>query len=64
MEIVAAADVIRDLEVTTIAKCRFDAEYRGGIYVDQPVTVSRNLVCARGKKDISLWMRMFVEMLQ
>lgn len=64
IEILAAADVIRGLEVTTIPKCRYDAEFSGGIYLDQPVTVSKNLVCAQGKKNISPWMREFVKMIR
>jgi protease I len=63
IEILAAADVIRGLEVTTIPKCRFDGEVCGARYLDQPVVVSGNLVCARGKKDISPWMRAFLKLL-
>jgi len=64
IEIIAAADVIRDREVNTIPKCRYDAEFSGATYVDQPVVVSGNLCCARGKKDLSPWMRTFAQMLR
>ncbi len=64
IEILAAADVIRGLEVTTVPKCRFDAEICGGKFLDQPVVVSGNLVSARGKKDISAWMRAFVRIVE
>ncbi|NQT84427.1 DJ-1/PfpI family protein [bacterium] len=64
IEILAAADVIRGLEITTIPKCRFDAEVCGAKYLDQPVVTSGNLVSARGKKDISPWMRAFVDTLR
>ena len=64
IEIVAAADVIRDRQVTTIPKCRYDAEFRGATYLEQSVVVSGNLVCCQGKKDISAWMKTFVEILR
>jgi putative intracellular protease/amidase len=35
IEIIAAADVIRGREVTTIPKCRYDAEFRGATYLEQ-----------------------------
>jgi protease I len=63
IEILAAADVIREREVTTIPKCRFDAEVCGAIYGADPVVRSGNLICARGKKDISPWLREFVQMI-
>src|SRR5262245_46243652 len=44
IEIVAAADVIRGRKVTTVAKCRFDAEFSGATYLDQEVVVDGNLV--------------------
>jgi protease I len=64
IEILAAANVIRGLEVTTVPKCRFDAEVCGATFLDQPVVISGNLVCARGKKDISPWMRAFIELVR
>ncbi len=63
IEIIAAADVIRGRQVTTIPKCRYDAEFSGGEYVDQAVVVSGHLVCCQGKKDISPWMKKFAEVL-
>ena len=64
VEILATADVIRDKKVTTIPKCRFDVTSVGGIYVTDPVVQDGNLVCARGKKDISPWMKQFVSMIK
>jgi protease I len=63
IEILAAADVIRGRQVTTIPKCRFDAEFSCGEYLEQPVVVSGNLVCCQGKKDIAPWMKMFTKAL-
>jgi protease I len=64
IEIVAAADVIRGREVTTVAKCRYDAEFSGGRYVDRAVVVSGNLVTARTWHDNPAWMREFVRLLR
>jgi protease I len=64
IEILAAANVIRGRQVTTIPKCQYDAEFSGGEYVDQSVVVSGNLVCCQGKKDIAPWMKAFVRVLE
>ena len=64
IEIVAAADVIRGREVTTVAKCRFDAEFSGGSYVDREVVVSGNLVTARTWHDNTPFMKEFIRLLK
>lgn len=64
VEVIAAADVIRGKEVTTVAKCRYDCEYFGGTYVDREVVVSGNLVTARTWHDNPAWMREFVRLLR
>ena len=64
IEIVAAADVIRGREVTTVAKCRFDCEFSGGRYVDREVVVSGNLVTARTWHDNPAWMREYLKLLR
>lgn len=64
IEIVAAADVIRGREVTTVAKCKFDAEFSGGTYVDREVVVSGNLVTARTWHDNPAWMRAYIRLLR
>ena len=64
IEIVAAADVIRGREVTTVAKCRLDAEFSGATYVDRPVVVSGNLVTARTWHDSAPWMREYLKLLR
>jgi protease I len=63
IEILATADVIRSRRVTTVAKCRFDAEVCGGVYVDDEVVVDGNLVCARTWHDNPAWMREFMKLL-
>ena len=63
IEILATADVLDGRSVTTIPKCRFDATVCGATYVEQPVVRDGNLICCRGKKDMSPWMLEFVSML-
>lgn len=63
IEILATADVIRGKVVTTVKKCRFDAEVCGAKYVDQEVVVSGNIVTARTWHDNHAWMREFMKML-
>lgn len=63
IEIIAAADVIRGRRVTTVAKCRLDAEFSGAEYVDAPVVVDGNLVTARTFWDSAPWMAAFMRLL-
>jgi protease I len=63
IEIVAKADVIRGRTVTTVKKCRFDAEACGATYVDREVVVSGNLVTARTWHDNPAFLREFVKLL-
>ena len=63
IEILATAGVIAGREVTTIGKCRFDAQVCRAEYRDDAVVRSGNLLCARGKKDMSAWMRQFAAMI-
>ena len=64
IEIIAAADVIRGREVTTVAKCQYDCEFSGGIYVNREVVVSGNLVTSRTWHDNPAWMREFIKLLK
>jgi protease I len=64
IEILAAADVIRGREVTTVAKCKYDCEFSGGRYVDREVVVSGNIVTCRTWHDNPAWMREYVRLLQ
>src|SRR5439155_3804482 len=60
IEIVAAAGVIKGKAVTTVRKCRFDAEVCGATFVDREVVVSGNLVTARTWHDNPAFMREFI----
>lgn len=63
IEILAITGVLKGKRVTTVKKCRFDAEACGGIYVDAEVVVDGNLVCARTWHDNWCWMREFMKLL-
>ena len=63
IEILATAGVIRGKRVTTVKKCRFDAEVVGATYIDEPVVVDGNIISARTWHDNHLWMREFMKQL-
>lgn len=63
IEILAAADVIRGRSVTTIPRCRLDAEFAGAKYLSEPLVIDGNLYCCRFKKECSPWMKAFVSAL-
>jgi protease I len=60
IEILAAADVIRGRRVTTIPRCRLDAEFSGATYVADGLVIDGNLFCCRFKKECAPWMKAFV----
>ncbi len=60
IEILAAADVIRGRQVTTIPRCKLDAEFAGATYVAEPLVVDGNLYCCRFKSECAGWMKAFV----
>jgi uncharacterized protein YaaQ len=64
IEIVATAGVIKGKTVTTVRKCRFDAEVCGATFVDREVVVSGNLVTARTWHDNPAFMREFIKLLK
>jgi len=63
IEILAAADALRGRRATTVAKCRYDIEFAGGIYRDEPVVVDGAIVTARTFWDSAEWMREFLPLL-
>ena len=63
IEIIAAADVIRGRRVTTVAKCKYDAEFSGATYVNERCVRDGNLVCGRTWHDNPFFMREFMKML-
>ncbi len=63
IEILARAGVINGKTVTTVAKCRYDAEVCGATYVDEPVVVDGNIVTAPTFHENTEWMREFMRVL-
>lgn len=60
IEILAAAGVLEGRRVTTIPRCRYDAEFSGAEYIAEPLVVDGNLYCCRYKRECSGWMKAFV----
>ncbi len=62
VEIPARADRVRGRRMATVAKCRFDLEVCGGIYVDEPCVIDGHLVSGRTYRDnghyVGPWIRM------
>ena len=51
VEIPARADCVKGRRMATVAKCKFDLEICGGIYVDEPCVIDGNLVSGRTFHD-------------
>ena len=64
VEIPARADCVRGRRMATVAKCRFDLEICGGIYVDQPCVIDGNLFSGRTFHDHGHYVGPWIEMLQ
>ena len=63
VEIPARADCVRGRRMATVAKCQFDLEVCGGIYVNEPCVVDGNLVSGRTYHDNGKYLRPWIEML-
>ena len=59
----AKAGVIDGKRVTTVEKCKFDAEVCGATFVNEPVVISGNIITARTWHDNAEWMREFMRQL-
>jgi len=64
VEIPCAAGVVKGRRMATVAKCRFDLEVCGGIYVDSPCVVDGNLVSGRTWHDHGRYMGAWIRLLQ
>ena len=64
IEILTAADVVRGKTVTTVAKCRADAEQGGATYVDREFVLDGQLVTARTWHDNTALLREFIRLLK
>lgn len=65
VEIPARAGVVQGRKMATVAKCKFDLEVCGGIYVNAPCVVDGNLVSGRTWHDhgqyMNHWIRLLLE---
>jgi protease I len=64
VEILTAAGVIHGRTVTTVAKCRLDAEQGGAKYTDREVVVDGQFITARTWHDNAHLMREFIKSLK
>lgn len=65
VEIPAYADCVRGRRMATVAKCRFDLEVCGGIFVDAPCVIDGNLVSGRTFHDnghfVGPWIQLLLD---
>jgi len=64
VEIPAYADCVKGRRMATVAKCKFDLEVCGGIYVDAPCVVDGNLVSGRTYRDNGHYLGPWIRMLE
>ncbi len=64
VEIPARADRVRGRRMATVAKCQFDLEICGGIYVNEPCVIDGNLVSGRTYHDhgsyVGPWIKLLI----
>lgn len=63
VEIPAYADCVRGRRMATVAKCKFDLEVCGGIYVNEPCVVDGNLVSGRTYHDHGHYIGKWIDLL-
>ena len=64
VEIPAYADCVRGRKMATVAKCKFDLEICGGIFVDEPCVIDGNLFSGRTFHDNGAYVGPWIEALQ
>ena len=64
VEIPARADCVRGRRMATVAKCQFDLEICGGIYVNEPSVVDGNLVSGRTYHDSGYFVAPWIQLLK
>ena len=61
VEIPARAGIVKGLRMATVAKCKFDLEVCGGIYVNEPCVIDRHMFSGRTYHDsghfVAPWIR-------
>ncbi len=51
VEVPARAGIVKGLRMATVAKCKFDLEICGGIYVNEPCVIDKNMYSGRTYHD-------------
>ena len=64
VEIPAYSDCVQGRHMTTVAKCRHELESAGGIFVDAPCVVDRNLVSGRTYLDSGSFVGAWINLLE
>ncbi|KLU04877.1 ThiJ/PfpI family protein [Rhodopirellula islandica] len=64
VEIPAYADRVRGRRMATVAKCQFDLEVCGGIFVDEPCVIDGNLVSGRTYRDNGFYIAPWINQLE
>ena len=64
VEIPARAGCVKGRQMATVAKCKFDLEVCGGIYVNEPGVVDGNLVSGRTFHDNGVYLGPWIQMLK
>ncbi len=63
VEIPARADCVKGRRMATVAKCKFDLEICGGIYVNEPCVIDGNLVSGRTFHDNGYFVGPWIKLL-
>jgi protease I len=64
VEIPARADCVKGRRMATVAKCQFDLEICGGIYVNEACVIDGNLVSGRTFHDNGYYVGPWIKMLE
>lgn len=64
VEIPARAGCVKGRRMATVAKCKFDLEVCGGIYVNEPCVVDGNLVSGRTFHDNGRYLGAWIKLLR
>jgi len=63
VEIPARAGCVEGRRMATVAKCKFDLEVCGGVYVNEPCVIDGNLVSGRTYHDSGHFVRPWIDLL-
>jgi protease I len=64
VEIPARAGCVKGRRMATVAKCKFDLEVCGGIYVNEPCVIDGNLISGRTYHDNGKYLGAWIKLLQ